>query len=185
VPVHLNRGGGEQFKEPFKSVNPHALVPVLTDGAFSLSQSLTIMAYLDERYPTPALLPQDIEQRARVRQISLAIACDIHPINNLRILKYLTGTMGLSEDAKNTWVKHWVGLGLQALEVDLAAQRSGDFCVGSQPTMADCCLVPQIFNAQRFGIDMTPYPTLRSIDEACQALPAFQAAHPAAQPDAE
>lgn len=185
VPVHLNCGGGEQFKEPFKSVNPHALVPVLTDGAFSLSQSLAIMEYMDERYPTPALLPQDIEQRARVRQISLAIACDIHPINNLRILKYLTGTMGLSEEAKNTWVKHWVGLGLQALEADLAAQHSGDFCVGSQPTMADCCLVPQIFNAQRFGVDMTPYPTLRSIDEACQELPAFQAAHPAAQPDAE
>jgi maleylpyruvate isomerase len=120
-----------------------------------------------------------------VRQISLAIACDIHPINNLRILKYLTGTMGLSEEAKNTWVKHWVGLGLQALEADLAAQHSGDFCVGSQPTMADCCLVPQIFNAQRFGVDMTPYPTLRSIDEACQELPAFQAAHPAAQADAE
>jgi maleylpyruvate isomerase len=185
VPVHLNRGGGEQFNPSFKTLNPQALVPVLTEGAHTLSQSLAIMEYLEERYPTPALLPASIEERARVRQFALAIACEIHPLNNLRILKYLTGTMGLSEEAKNTWVQHWTGLGLQALEAELAVQRSGDFCVGSQPTMADCCIVPQLFNAQRFGVDLTAYPTLRAIDTACQELPAFQAAHPAAQPDAE
>lgn len=185
VGVHLNRGGGEQFDPAFKALNAQALVPVLTDGAFTLSQSLAIMEYLEERYPTPALLPATVEDRARVRQYALAIACDIHPLNNLRVLKYLTGTAGLSEEAKNAWVKHWIGLGLQALESELAAQRSGAFCVGNQPTMADCCLVPQLFNAQRFGVDLSAYPTLQAIDTACQKLPAFRAAHPAAQPDTE
>jgi maleylacetoacetate isomerase len=185
VGVHLNRGGGEQFNPSFKALNPQALVPVLMEGAFTLSQSLAIMEYLEERYPTPALLPTSVEDRARVRQYALAIACDIHPLNNLRVLKYLTGTMGLSEEAKNTWVKNWVGLGLQALETELAVQRNGDFCVGNQPTMADCCLVPQLFNAKRFGVDLAAYPTLQAIDTACQELPAFQAAQPAAQPDAE
>jgi maleylacetoacetate isomerase len=185
VPVHLNRGGGEQFKEPFKSLNPHALVPVLTDGSFRLSQSLAIMEYLEERYPAQPLLPRGIEERARVRQISLSIACDLHPINNLRILKYLTGTLGVSEEAKNSWVKHWIGLGLQALEGELAGHRGGTFCVGLQPTMADCCLVPQLFNAERFGVDLRQFPTLCAINDACQSLPAFRYAHPSIQSDAE
>lgn len=185
VPIHLNRSGGEQYGEEFRALNPQSLVPVWSDGAVVLTQSLAIMEYLDERHPTPPLLPAAIEDRARVREISLAIACDIHPLNNLRVLKYLTGQVRVHEDVKNAWVRHWIELGLQALERRLSADRRGAYCVGTQPTMADCCLVPQLFNAQRFGVDLAPYPALGSIDAACQALPAFAAAHPAAQPDAE
>jgi maleylpyruvate isomerase len=181
--VHLNRGGGEQFSEHFRALNPQALVPVYSEGDVTLTQSLAIMEYLEEKHPSPPLLPATLEARARARQIAMAIACDIHPINNLRILKYLTGTLGASEDAKNAWVKHWVGLGLAALEEELAT-TAGTFCVGEQATIADCCLVPQLFNAQRFGVDLSAYPTLQRIDAACQALPAFRDAHPAAQPDA-
>jgi len=185
VPVHLTRDGGEQFNAEFRALNPQALVPVFADGAVVLSQSLAIIEYLDERHPTPPLLPASIEGRARGRQVALAIACDIHPLNNLRVLKYLGGTLGTSEDAKNDWVKHWIGLGFQALEAELSRSREGPFCVGAQPTIADCCLVPQLFNAQRFGVDLSPYPTLTSIDAACAALPAFAEAHPAVQPDAQ
>lgn len=182
--VHLNRNGGEQFGQQFLALNPQALVPVYSEGQVTLSQSLAIMEYLDEKHPLPPLLPTTIEGRARARQIALAVACDIHPINNLRILKYLTGTLGMGEDAKNAWVKHWIGLGLAALDAELASE-AGTFCVGEQPTIADCCLVPQLFNAQRFGVDLSAYPTLARIDAACQALPAFRGAHPALQPDAE
>jgi maleylpyruvate isomerase len=182
--VHLNRGGGEQFSDAFRALSPQALVPVYSEGAVTLSQSLAIIEYLDEKNPTPPLLPPTIEGRARARQIALAVACDIHPINNLRVLKYLTGTLGVSDEAKNGWVKHWIGLGLAALEAELAP-GAGSFCAGEQPTIADCCLVPQLFNAQRFGVDLSAYPTLLRIDAACQALPAFRDAHPALQPDAQ
>ena len=185
VPVHLNRGGGEQFGAGFRTLNPQSLVPVWSDGVVVLTQSLAIMECLEERHPTPPLLPATIEERARTREIALAIACDIHPLNNLRVLKYLTGPGGMEEEGKNAWVRHWLELGLAALESRLAADRREAFCIGERPTMADCCLVPQLFNAQRFGVDLAPYPTLRAIDEACQAVPAFGAAHPAVQPDAE
>jgi maleylpyruvate isomerase len=186
VSVHLNRGGGEQFGASFRALNPQALVPVWTDDAVSLSQSLAIMEYLDERHPASPLMPSAIEQRAKVRQLAAAMACDIHPLNNLRVLKYLTGSMGASEAARDEWVKHWSVLGLEALEAEIARDRTSSlFCVGAQPTIADCCLVPQLFHAQRFGVDLTPYPTLRSIDAACQALPAFRDAHPSVQPDAD
>lgn len=186
LPVHLSRGGGEQFGAEFRALNPQSLVPVFVDDGVALSQSLAIIEYLDERYPTPPLLPESIEDRARARQIALAIACDIHPLNNLRVLKRLTQDMGISDAAKNDWVRHWVDLGFRALEDVLAAQpRKGSFCIGERPTIADCCLVPQVFNAERFGVDLSPYPTLRAIHAACQALPAFAAAHPLKQPDAE
>lgn len=185
VAVHLGRNGGEQFKEPFTNLNPQALVPVLTDGDLTLGQSIAIMEYLEERFPEPPLLPQDIGERARARQIALAIACDVHPLNNLRVLKYLKHEIGLSEEDRNRWVHHWIGLGFDALETQLSGQRDGPFCVGTHPTIADCCLVPQVFNAKRFGMDMSLYPTLGAIDAACQALPAFRNAHPARQPDAE
>ena len=185
VPIHLNRGGGEQFGAEFEALNPQSLVPVWSDGAVVLTQSLAIMEYLDERHPTPPLLPATIEDRARTREIALAIACDIHPLNNLRVLKYLSGEVGVDEEVKSAWIRHWIELGLQALETQLCADRRGAFCVGTLPTMADCCLVPQLFNAQRFGVDLAPYQTLRSIAAACQALPAFAAAHPSVQPDAE
>jgi maleylpyruvate isomerase len=186
VPVHLNRNGGEQFAAPFRALNPQALVPVLSEGDLHLTQSLAILEYLEERHPSPPLLPAAIVDRARVRQMALNIACDIHPLNNLRVLKFLTGTLGLSDDAKQRWVQHWITLGLDALEVQIARDREGGrFCFGDSPTIADCCLVPQLFNAQRFGVDLSRYPTLSAIERSCQQMPAFRAAHPSVQTDAE
>jgi len=186
VPVHLNRNGGEQFAAEFRTLNPQALVPVLSEDELHLSQSLAILEYLEERYPSPPLLPAAIVDRARVRQMALCIACDIHPLNNLRVLKFLTDPLGLPEEAKQRWVQHWIALGLDALEVQIARDREPRrFCFGESPTIADCCLVPQLFNAQRFGVDMSPYPKLLAIGQACQELPAFRAAHPSVQADAE
>ena len=186
VPVHLNRDGGEQFKPAFSGRNPQQLVPVLSDGEFDVGQSLAIIEYLDETFPGVPLMPASAQGRARVRQLSLAMACDIHPLNNLRVLKYLTGPMGLDDSAKGAWISHWHRIGLTALEADLArdAQR-GRCCVGDTPTMADCCLIPQLFAARRFGMDLAPFPTLLAIESACLELPAFHAAHPGQLPDSE
>ncbi len=186
VSVHLNRDGGEQFQPAFSGRNPQQLVPVLSDGDFDVSQSLAIIEYLDELHPATPLMPATAQGRARVRQLSLAMACDIHPLNNLRVLKYLTGPMGLDEAAKAAWIDHWHAIGLAALEAQLAgdAQR-GRCCVGDTPTMADCCLVPQLFAARRFGLDLAPFPTLLAIEAACLEWPAFQQAHPGSQPDSE
>ena len=184
--VHLTRAGGMQFNDSYTALNPQQLVPLLDDDGFQLSQSLAIIEYLDEKYPAIRLLPDSLQGRARVRQLTLAIACDIHPLQNLRVLKYLTGKLGLTEENKAEWIKNWLELGLAALEADLArAPTRGKFCFGDRPTMADCALVPQLFSAARFNVDMQPYPTLRSIYEACEALPAIAAAHPARQPDSE
>lgn len=184
--VHLTREGGMQFKDSYTALNPQQLVPLLDDDGFQLSQSLAIIEYLDEKYPAIRLLPDSLHGRARVRQLTLAIACDIHPLQNLRVLKYLTGELALTEENKAEWIKNWLELGLAALEADLArAPTRGKFCFGDTPTMADCALVPQLFSAARFNVDMQPYPTLRSIHEACEALPAIAAAHPARQPDSE
>lgn len=186
VPVHLLRDGGMQFAEPFSLMNPQKLVPLIDVGGFQLSQSLAIIEYLDEKFPAVRLLPDSAEGRARVRQLALAIACDIHPLQNLRVLKYLTGTLDVSEEQKLGWLKHWLGLGLQALEADLSRTATrGVFCYGDQPTVADCVLVPQMFSASRFGVDISPYPTLNAIYDACQKLEAIAAAHPSQQPDAE
>jgi len=184
--VHLTREGGMQFKDNYTALNPQQLVPLLDDDGFQLSQSLAIIEYLDEKYPAIRLLPDSLHGRARVRQLTLAIACDIHPLQNLRVLKYLTGKLALTEENKAEWIKNWLELGLTALEADLVrAPTRGKFCFGDTPTMADCALVPQLFSAARFNVDMQPYPTLRSIYEACEALPAIAAAHPARQPDSE
>lgn len=186
VPVHLTRDGGMQFKEPYKSLNPQQLVPLLDDDGFQISQSLAIIEYLDEKFPNTRLLPKSPEGRARVRQIALAISCDIHPLQNLRVLKYLTGTLGASEESKTQWIHHWLSEGLAALEADLSrAPTRGRFCFGDTPSMADCTLVPQMFSAARFNVDTVPYPTLRAIHEACEAIPAVAAAHPSRQIDAE
>ena len=151
-----------------------------------ISQSLAIIEYLDEVYPQVALLPSAPADRAFVRQLSLGIACDIHPINNLRVLKYLTGSMEISEEKKSEWIAHWITLGLEAIEAQIQQRgRIGAFCFGDTPTMADCCLVPQVFSAQRFNVDLSGCPTLTAIFNTCQALPAFAAAAPSRQPDAE
>ncbi|KAF1045420.1 maleylacetoacetate isomerase [Xylophilus sp.] len=187
VPVHLLRGGGEQHLPAFAALNPHELVPVYQDGRGAvLRQSLAIVEYLDEVHPQPALLPADPVGRAQVRALALDVACEIHPVNNLRVLAYLTGTLGQPEEARLAWIRHWVGVGFDALEATLRnAPTRGRFSWGDTPTLADLCLVPQIFNARRFGVEIeSRYPTLAAIDAACAALPAFRAAHPQAQPDA-
>lgn len=184
--VHLNRNGGEQFGAAFRAMNPQALVPVLEEAGAQISQSLAILEYLDERYPQGPLLPTEALARAHVRQLANTIACEMHPLNNLRVLKYLTGTLGLSEQQKKDWIHHWNRLGLLGLEQQVSSSPwRGRFLCGDRPGLADCCLVPQLFNAQRFDVDLTPYPTLRAIAAECEQLDAFAAAHPARQPDAE
>lgn len=186
VPVHLLKGGGEQLQDSYRAINPGAMVPSLQDGDATLTQSLAILEYLEEVYPDIALLPGDALGRARVRALALIVACDIHPINNLRVLKYLGGTLQVSEDAKAEWYRHWVQEGLSTIEAHLARDRqTGVFCHGDSPTLADCCLIPQVFNAQRFKLDLSPYPTIAGIHARCAELPAFINAHPEQQPDAE
>ena len=183
--VHLRRGA--QRAEDYLTMNPQGLVPALvTDSGDVLTQSLAIIEWLEESYPQPPLLPRDAPGRARVRALSLAIACDIHPLNNLRVLNYLAGTLGATDAQKDGWYRYWCDVGLEALETQLAREAStGPFCHGDTPTMADICLVPQLANARRVDLDLSPYPTLLSIDTACTALPAFAAAAPHRQPDAE
>lgn len=186
VPVHLLRDGGQQLLPAYRAINPAALVPTLDDDGALIGQSLAIIEYLDEVHPTVPLLPDDALGRARVRMLALTVAADTHPLGNLRVLKYITGEMGLSEAAKLAWQQHWLQTGMAALEALLAGSSdTGLYCHGDTPTLADCCLVPQVFSARRFGVDTAPYPTIMRIDAACAALPAFQRAHPAQQPDAE
>ncbi len=186
VPVHLRRGGGEQFKPEYRSLNPQALVPLLADGGNVLAQSLAIIEYLEEVHPQPRLLPASPAARARVRALALAVACDIHPLDNLRVLKYLTEVLKIGEDALRTWYNHWITLGLQAMEAQLASDRArGKFCHGDAPGLADCCLVPQLANARRYDCDLAPFPTLLAVEKNCVALDAFKRAAPAQQPDAE
>jgi maleylpyruvate isomerase len=186
VPTHLLRGGGEQHGEVFAAVNPARLVPVLQDGAVTLTQSLAIMEYLEETHPLPALLPVAAPARARVRALALSIACDIHPLNNLRVMRYLKSEFELDDSRRERWSRHWIGEGFAALERMLAGSpETGSFCHGDSPSIADCCLVPQIANAERVQCSLQAYPTLVRIRDNCQRLPAFARAAPAAQPDAE
>ena len=186
VPVHLVRGGGEHRQPAYLGLNPAGLVPALEDAGQVLTQSLAIVEYLEETHPQPALLPAAALDRARVRAIAQAIACDIHPVNNLRVLQYLTRELGVSEEQKNAWYRHWIGVGLQAVEAMLAGDaRTGAFCHGDTPGLADCCLVPQVFNARRFGCELSAMPTVLRIADHCAGLEAFRRAAPEAQPDAE
>ena len=183
--VHLRRGA--QHEADYLGLNPQGLVPlIVTDDGAALTQSLAIIEWLDETQPSPPLLPGTPVERARVRSLALAIACDIHPLNNLRVLKYLTGTLGATDAARDTWYAHWCEVGLRALETRLAREpATGTFCHRDAPTLADICLVPQLANARRVTLDLTQFPTLLRIETACVALPAFAAAAPANQPDAE
>lgn len=186
VAVHLTRNGGEQWSPAFDAINPQHMVPVLDDDGVRIAQSLAIVEYLDERYPDRPLLPGGAADRAYVRGLALHVACDVHPLHNLRVLKYLTGPLQVSDAQKNDWIRHWIAVGLTALEADVSASgRCGAFCHADAPTLADACLVPQMFAARRFEVDLAPYPTLVRIDAACDELDAFRAAHPARQPDAE
>ncbi|MEX3949858.1 maleylacetoacetate isomerase [Paraburkholderia sp. EG287B] len=186
VPVHLVRNGGEQLSETYKHVNQDQLVPALVDGSgVPIPQSLAIIEYLEETHPEPPLLPREPASRAYVRSLALQIACEIHPLNNLRVLKYLTGTLGVSEEAKSAWYRHWVEVGFATLEARLASDsRTGSFCYGDAPTLADLCLIPQVFNAHRFSIDVGHYPTLARINANALRLEAFAQAAPDRQPDA-
>ncbi|MBS0510185.1 MAG: maleylacetoacetate isomerase [Proteobacteria bacterium] len=186
VPVHLARSGGEQHQPDYRALNPAGLVPAMEDDGQVLTQSLAIIEYLDETHPQPPLLPGSPADRARIRAIAQAIACDIHPINNLRVLQYLQRELGANEAQKNAWYRHWIEVGLAAVEAMLAGDaRTGAFCHGDTPTLADCCLVPQVFNARRFDCSLEPYPTITRIAARCESLEAFRKAAPANQPDAE
>jgi maleylacetoacetate isomerase len=185
VPVHLVRDGGEQHAAAFAELNPQELVPVLKHGHRVLRQSLAIIDYIDETWPEPPLLPSVARDRQRVRAIAQMIACEIHPLNNLRVQKYLETTFGATEAQREEWTRHWIVEGFQALEKVLADNPStGTFCEGDVPTMADCCLVPQVYNAQRFKVDLAKFPTIRRINDACLEMEEFDKARPENQPDA-
>jgi len=185
LPIHLIRDGGEQHGEKYLAINPQGRVPALVDNGHTLTQSLAICEYLEELHPTPALLPGDALARAQVRSLANQIACDIHPLNNLSVLQYLKREMHQTQDSIDTWYRHWVTVGFDAMERELARTNSTQFCVGTQVTLADVCLVPQVFNARRFKVDLTPYPHIVAIDAHLMTLPAFIAAQPSMQADAE
>jgi maleylacetoacetate isomerase len=185
VPVHLVRDGGEQHAPAFAELNPQELVPVLKHGHRILRQSLAIIDYIDETWPEPPLLPSVARDRQRVRAIAQMIACEIPPLNTLRVLKYLETNFGASEAQRDDWTRHWITEGFSALEKVLADNPStGTFCEGDVPTMADCCLVPQVYNANRFKVDMAKFPTIRRINDACLETDEFDKARPEKQPDA-
>ena len=186
IPVHLLRGGGEQHSAAFADRNPARLIPVLEDGAFTLAQSLAIIEYLEETQPTPALLPRGAAARAGVRALALSIACDIHPLNNTRVLRYLKEPLEIDEQRRAEWSRHWIALGFTALERVLAQGGTARACCyGDTPTLADCCLIPQVFNAQRVNCPLEPFPTIWRIYQHCMQLDAFARAAPGAQGDAE
>jgi len=181
--IHLTRDGGHQFFPEFRKVNPQMRVPALTlDDGTVLIQSLAIIEYLDETHPSPPLLPKDPVARAHARAVAQIVSCDIHPINNVVVLNYLRREMKLADDAVNGWYRHWVIAGFDAIEALLAP---GPYAFGDQVTLADLCLVPQVYNARRFKVDMARYPKIAAVDAACRALPAFERAAPENQPDAE
>ncbi len=185
LPVHLARDGGEQHTPGFREVNPQELVPVLCHGQRRIPQSLAILEYLDEIWPQPPLLPATARERARARSLALLVACDVHPLNNLRVLQYFEREWNVPQPERDEWVRHWITSGFRSFEALLADHPStGEFCDGDVPGLADCCLVPQAYNARRFGVDMGQFPTLQRIEAACLALPAFDAARPERQPDA-
>lgn len=189
IPVHLLRNGGEQHSAAFHQRNPQELVPTLQDGDVLISQSLAIMEYLEECYPMPALLPEDAGLRAHIRQLMLMMACEMHPLCNLRVLQYLSTEVVQEAHAdaeSSAWIQHWTQKGLQALEEILARSTwRGAFCVGDQATLADCCLVPQLAHARRFKVDLTSFPTLLEIEKACHQLAGFRLAAPECQIDTE
>jgi maleylacetoacetate isomerase len=184
--IHLRRGGGEQLTAAYRKVNPQALVPALEDDGRILTQSLAIIEYLEEKHPNPPLLPKDPADKALVRSMALMIACEVHPIQNLRVLNYVKATYNQTDEQVNKWAQHWIDLGLSALQEMIVAQpKRGKFCFGDSPTLADVCLIPQLGNARRYGCDLAKYPTILEIEKNCNVIAAFANAVPEKQPDAE
>ena len=183
--VHLLKNGGEQHSSSYKALNPQELVPTLVDGDLTLTQSLAIIEYLEEKYPQPLLLPKDLAQRAYVRQLSLISVADIHPLNNLKILTHLTNEFSITQDQKTMWYHKWITQGFNAIEALLqrSAFRTGPYCCGDQVTMADMCLVPQVYNARRFELSMDSWPLITAIEQNCLKLKSFIEASPENQPD--
>jgi maleylacetoacetate isomerase len=184
LPVHLVKDGGEQHSAEYRALNPQGLVPLLVDGDQRIGQSLAIFEYLDEIFPLPPLLPDDPVDRARVRSLALHIACDIHPLNNTRVLQYLSGTLGVDDEARNQWVRHWVTTGFNSFEQGLAA-FDGKLSLGKRPGYLEACLIPQVYNARRFACDLSAYPRILQMAEQCESLEAFAKAAPEVQPDAQ
>jgi maleylacetoacetate isomerase len=183
ISVHLVKDGGEQFKDDYVALNPAKLVPTLVDGEVVLSQSMAIMEYLEEKFDHSPLLPTNVTQRAQVRSMAQDIGCDIHPLNNLRILKYLKGELNVTDEAKSAWYAHWIQTGFAALEAKLK-NTAGKYCFGDEVTMADLCLIPQLYNAHRFAISLADFPIIRRVERSCNEHPAFITAAPENQPDA-
>jgi maleylpyruvate isomerase len=186
APIHLLRDGGQQLKPDYRELNPDGIVPTFIDGDNVLTQSLAIIEYLEETHPEPTLLPGTPLDRAFIRSVALQIACEIHPVDNLRVLKYLKHTLKVGDEAKDAWYRHWLESGFESLEKRLANDsRAGKLCFGDTPTLADLCLVPQVYNARRFNLDMSCYPTIERIADHAAQIDAFARAAPGQQPDAE
>jgi maleylacetoacetate isomerase len=184
VPVHLVKDGGQQHAPEYQALNPQQLLPLLVDGEVRIAQSLAILEYLEEVFPVPALLPADPALRAQVRALALHIACEVHPLNNLRVLQYLSGELGVGDEAKNAWYQHWLHSGLAAVEQGLAL-FGGRLSLGEQPGYLEACLIPQVYNARRFNCDLDAYPRILAMTARCEALQAFKQAAPEVQPDAQ
>ena len=186
LPVHLVRVGGEQHQPGYVAMNPQHMVPTLMHGVRVIRQSLAILEYLDEAWPSPRLLPMTARDRARVRGLAQLVASDIHPLNNLRVLRYFEQTWRVPQSERDEWIRHWIVEGFEAMEALLEGDpATGSFCHGQVPGLADCCLVPQVFNARRFGVDLAAFPTILRIEQSCLELPAFREAMPDKQPDAQ
>ena len=184
LPVHLLNNGGEQKSDIYSELNPNHLVPTLIDGDLVLSQSLAILQYIDEKYPATPLLPKSISDRALVQSLALDLACEVHPLNNLRVQQYLTAEMNITDDKKSQWVHYWINIGFEALEKRLQ-KTAGDFCFKNEITLADICLIPQVYNANRIGLNMSKYPTISAITERCNSYTSFIDAMPNNQIDAQ
>jgi maleylpyruvate isomerase len=186
APIHLLRDGGQQLKPDYRELNPDGIVPTFIDGDNVLTQSLAIIEYLEETHPEPTLLPGTPLDRAFIRSVALQIACEIHPVDNLRVLKYLKHTLKVGDEAKDAWYRHWLESGFESLEKRLANDsRVGKLCFGDTPTLSDLCLAPQVYNARRFNLDMSCYPTIERIADHAAQIDAFARAAPGQQPDAE
>ena len=185
IPKHFRKNGGEHRQPEFLARNPQGLIPAVEHDGTVVTQSLAIIEYLDSVAPAPRLIPDEPLARARIQSLAQVIACDIHPINNLRVLNYLRENFGQDDAGVAEWVRHWVALGFEGYEGLVRGTSNGQVSIGDSISLADLCLVPQVYNADRFGCDLTPYPTIRSINEHLKSHPAFHAAAPEQQPDAE